>query len=383
MQVLAGRGLGLVGLFQASRVLHTALKYCRRGVPALSGVATAHRGERRQGDRAGPAARLRRGRAGHLGHSQRLGDDDRRARGLHYRRRRHGAASVRHRARASRSSVVARSCCGRRSAPRSRAGWCVPAHAALSTRRWPACWCSPSCRCCASSDSSPGMDTPIATNSLVLGRHLQSAGALSAGSSRRGVRGRAAELRRVQRARVAAANAFSGLGVARGDRVADPAAQLPGGAGDLLGLRQAGRGGVPLSSLLLEEGLVSLLSDARPRRHRLDRMLSRGAVEGPAAPRRHAGANVVLVDGEAPDMSGYARLVAAAGAERARRRGAGRRPRHPDVHQRHDRACPRASCTPISSARCTAADGVGVPDDAGVAGAARPARSSSTARSSP
>ena len=158
------------------------------------------------------------------------------------------------------------------------------------------------------------MDTPIATNSLVLGRILS-----------RQARYRPDHLavvfedERLTYAEFNAqvnrwANALSGLGVARGDRVATLLPNCLEGLATYWACAKLGAAAVPLSSLLLEEGLVSLLSDARPRvivstasfARLLSKVRPRLAVTPPPA--------IVLVDGEAPDMPAYARLVAATSA---------------------------------------------------------------------
>lgn len=159
------------------------------------------------------------------------------------------------------------------------------------------------------------MDTPIATNSLVLGRILT-----------RQARYRpnhlavAFENQRLSYAEFNAAvnrwtNALSGLGVARGDRVATLLPNCLEGLATYWACAKLGAAAVPLSALLLEEGLVSLLSDASPRV-----IVSTVAFAGMLAKvRPRLGYTptpvVVLVDGEAPDMPGYARLVAAASAD--------------------------------------------------------------------
>ena len=158
------------------------------------------------------------------------------------------------------------------------------------------------------------MDTPIATNSLVLGRILS-----------RQARYRPDHLavvfenERLTYAEFNAlvnrwANALSSLDVVRGDRVATILPNSMEGLATYWACAKLGAAVVPLSSLLLEDGLVSLLNDAGPRvivsteaframllkvQHRL--------VYAPAP-------LMVLIDAETPDMPDYAALVAAASA---------------------------------------------------------------------
>src|SRR3982751_4014686 len=159
------------------------------------------------------------------------------------------------------------------------------------------------------------MDTPIATNSLVLGRILC-----------RHARYRphhpavAFEDQRLSYAEFNTvvnrwANALTGLGVARGDRVATLLPNCLEGLATYWACAKLGAAAVPLSSLLLEEGLVSLLCDAKPRV--IVSTMAFAAVLSKIRPRLAVTPTptVVLVDGEAPDMPGYAALVAAAGTE--------------------------------------------------------------------
>lgn len=158
------------------------------------------------------------------------------------------------------------------------------------------------------------METPIATNSLVLGRILS-----------RHARYRPNHLAVVfgaTRLTYAAfddlvnrwANALAGLGVVRGDRVATILANSLEGLATYWACAKLGAGAVPLSSLLLEEGLVSLLADARPRvilsSSAFSAILSKVLPRLDYAPRP----SVVLIDGESEGMSSFAALVAAADA---------------------------------------------------------------------
>ena len=156
------------------------------------------------------------------------------------------------------------------------------------------------------------MDTPIATNSLVLGRILS-----------RQARYRPdhpAVVFEDERLSYAAfnavvnrwANALSGLGIGRGDRVATVLPNCLEGLATYWACAKLGAAAVPLSSLLLEEGLVSLLSDARPKL--IVSTAAFAAMLAAVRPRLAFAPAIVLVDGEAPDMPGYARLVAAASA---------------------------------------------------------------------
>src|SRR6185436_16258717 len=61
------------------------------------------------------------------------------------------------------------------------------------------------------------------------------------------------------------ANALGGLGVGRGDRVATLLPNCLEALATFWACAKTGAAAVPLSALLLEEGLASLLADARPR----------------------------------------------------------------------------------------------------------------------
>ena len=61
------------------------------------------------------------------------------------------------------------------------------------------------------------------------------------------------------------ANALGGLGVVRGDRVATILPNSVEGLATFWACAKLGAAVVPLSPLLLEDGLVSLLNDAGPR----------------------------------------------------------------------------------------------------------------------
>jgi long-chain acyl-CoA synthetase len=158
------------------------------------------------------------------------------------------------------------------------------------------------------------MDTPIATNSLVLGRILSRHAryrpnhlAVVFGGTRLSYDEFNAEVNRW-------ANSLAGLGVTRGAGVAT---LLPN-ALELLATYWAcaklGAAAVPLSPLLLEEGLVSLLGDAGPRvivstrdfAAVLAKVRSRLAYKPPPA--------VVLIDGETPEFPSYDDLTTAASA---------------------------------------------------------------------
>ena len=156
------------------------------------------------------------------------------------------------------------------------------------------------------------MDTPIAINSLVLGRLLS-----------RQARYRpdhlavAFEDERLSYAELNArvnrwAHALNGLGVARGDRVATLLPNCLEGLATYWACAKLGAAAVPLSSLLLEEGLVSLLCDARPRV--IVSTVAFAPMLAAVRPRLAftPAPTIVLVDADAPDMPGYAGLTAAA-----------------------------------------------------------------------
>lgn len=156
------------------------------------------------------------------------------------------------------------------------------------------------------------MRTPIATNSLALGRiltrHAQYRAKETAvvfGDSRLSYSGFNSYVNRW-------ANVLQSLGVERGDRVATV---LPNSL-ELLATywscAKLGAAAVPLSPLLLEDGLVSLFSDAQPRivitsealRPPVERAV--GRLSYMSAPR------CVLIDGTSPGVDGSKALIAGA-----------------------------------------------------------------------
>ena len=156
------------------------------------------------------------------------------------------------------------------------------------------------------------MDTPIATNSLVLGRILTRQARYRANHPAvtfEDERLSYAEFnQRVNRW----ANALTGLGVGRGDRVATLLPNCLEALATYWACAKLGAAAVPLSALLLEDGLVSLLSDARPRV--IVSIVAFADMLAKVRPRLGFAPAIVMVDGEAADMPGYAALVTAAGA---------------------------------------------------------------------
>lgn len=156
------------------------------------------------------------------------------------------------------------------------------------------------------------MDTPIATNSLVvsriLARHARYRPNHPCVAFENERLSYAAFNEQVNRW----ANALTGLGVARGDRVATVLPNCLEALTTTWACAKLGAAIVPLSALLLEEGLVSLLTDARPRV-----ILSTtgfAGLLGKVRPRLGFPTTIVLIDGERTDMPGYGRLIAEAGA---------------------------------------------------------------------
>jgi acyl-CoA synthetase (AMP-forming)/AMP-acid ligase II len=156
------------------------------------------------------------------------------------------------------------------------------------------------------------MDTPIATNSLALGRLLArharyrpSHPAVVIGNQRLTYLQFNAFVNRW-------ANALAALGVGRGDRVATI---LPNSI-ELLATYWAcaklGATVVPLSPLLLAAGFLSLLNDAKPRVILSTKTLCGVLDEVRPQLAYQAAVTWVLIDGEVPEYSSYASLCAAA-----------------------------------------------------------------------
>ena len=156
------------------------------------------------------------------------------------------------------------------------------------------------------------MDTPIATNSLALGRLLArharyrpSHPAVVIGNQRLTYLQFNAFVNRW-------ANALAVLGVGRGDRVATI---LPNSI-ELLATYWAcaklGAAVVPLSPLLLAAGFLSLLNDAKPRVILSTKTLCGVLDEVRPQLAYQAAVTWVLIDGEVPEYSSYASLCAAA-----------------------------------------------------------------------
>jgi acyl-coenzyme A synthetase/AMP-(fatty) acid ligase len=156
------------------------------------------------------------------------------------------------------------------------------------------------------------MDTPIATNSLALGRLLTrharyrpSHTAVVIGNER---------FTHLQFNDLVNrwANALAALGVSRGDRVATI---LPNSL-ELLATYWAcaklGAATVPLSPLLLAAGFLSLLNDAKPRVILSTKTLCGILDEVRPQLAYRPAATWVVIDGEVPEYSNYASLCAAA-----------------------------------------------------------------------
>ena len=160
------------------------------------------------------------------------------------------------------------------------------------------------------------MDTPIATNALVLGRLLErharyrpQHGAIVVGAG--------ADAQRLSYAEFDAhvnrwANALAALGVARGEKVATILPNSLELIATYWACAKLGAAAVPLSPLLLAPGFVSLLDDAKPRvivsaasfRSVLDEVRPRLAIAPAPA--------FVLTDDTGGGYSNYAALCAAA-----------------------------------------------------------------------
>ena len=156
------------------------------------------------------------------------------------------------------------------------------------------------------------MDTPIATNSLALGRLLTrharyrpSHTAVVIGNERLTYLQFNDSVNRW-------ANALAALGVGRGDHVATILSNSLELLATYWACAKLGAVAVPLSPLLLAAGFISLLNDAKPRvilsTKRLWGILDQ--VRPQLAYR--AAVTWVLIDGEVPEYSSYASLCAAA-----------------------------------------------------------------------
>ena len=168
------------------------------------------------------------------------------------------------------------------------------------------------------------MDTPIATDALVLGRLLERHARYRPGHPAVVV-GEHANAERLSYAEFDAhvnrwVNALAALGVARGDRVATILPNSLELIATYWACAKLGAAAVPLSPLLLAPGLVSLLDDAKPRavlsagsfRPLLDEVRSRLAF-APAPV-------FVLTDEACTGYANYAALCAAASAARPQAR---------------------------------------------------------------
>jgi len=163
------------------------------------------------------------------------------------------------------------------------------------------------------------MDTPIATNALVLGslpaRHaryrperLAVVAPGAAGEVRLSWRAFDAYVNRL-------ANALAALGVTRGERVATVLANSLPLLAAYWACAKLGAVAVPLSPLLNAPGLASLLADAAPRVVLADGQ--RAGALGDARAATGSGAQWVLADGTPPDATwhGLDALLAAASAD--------------------------------------------------------------------
>ncbi|MFO1086682.1 MAG: AMP-binding protein [Reyranellaceae bacterium] len=154
------------------------------------------------------------------------------------------------------------------------------------------------------------METPIATNSLVLGRILSRHARYRGGHPAVAFGDRRLSYREFDRLVNRWANALASLGVVRGERVATILPNTVEGLVTYWACAKLGAAAVPLSPLLLEDGLVSLLADARPRV-----VLSNAAFAATLSRVRDRLAEapvVVSIDAESGDAAGFAALVAAA-----------------------------------------------------------------------
>ena len=162
------------------------------------------------------------------------------------------------------------------------------------------------------------MDTPIATDSLVLGsvlaRHARYRPAHTAV-----IVGHGADAIRLSYAEFDAAvnrwaNALTALGVVRGDRVATLLPNCLELLATYWACAKLGAAAVPLSPLLLPPGIASLLNDAKPR------VVICGGALRPALEQARPqlawspAPAMVLCDGEAPGFNSFRALTAAASA---------------------------------------------------------------------
>ncbi|HXX85608.1 MAG TPA: AMP-binding protein [Casimicrobiaceae bacterium] len=160
------------------------------------------------------------------------------------------------------------------------------------------------------------MDTPIATNALVLGRLLERH-ARYRPRHPAVVVGDGAEASRLTYAEFNAcvnrwANALAALGVVRGERVATILPNSLELLANYWACAKLGAAAVPLSPLLLTAGLVSLLDDARPRVVLSDSAF-RSALDQ-VRPQLGFAPSCVLIDGRGKDYARYAELCDAASA---------------------------------------------------------------------
>ena len=159
------------------------------------------------------------------------------------------------------------------------------------------------------------METPIATNSLALGRLLTRNARYRPSRTAVVIDDERLSHRQFNDVVNRWANALAGLGVGRGDRVATI---LPNSL-ELLATYWAcakiGAAAVPLSSLLMPAGLASLLNDAKPRVVVSTKTLCGLIDQLQPMLAQHSVVSWILIDGEAAGYSSYATLCAMASAD--------------------------------------------------------------------
>jgi acyl-CoA synthetase (AMP-forming)/AMP-acid ligase II len=156
------------------------------------------------------------------------------------------------------------------------------------------------------------METPIATNSLALGRLLTRHARYRPSHIAVVIGGERLSYRQFNDLVNRWANALAALGVGRGDRVATILPNSPELLSTYWACAKLGAAAVPLSPLLLAAGLVSLLNDAKPRVILSTKALCSVLDHVQPQLAYQSGAAWVLIDGDAPGYSGYASLCAMA-----------------------------------------------------------------------
>jgi acyl-CoA synthetase (AMP-forming)/AMP-acid ligase II len=156
------------------------------------------------------------------------------------------------------------------------------------------------------------METPIATNSLALGRLLTRHARYRPSHTAVVIGGERLSYRQFNNVVNRWANALAGLGVGRGDRVATV---LPNSLELLVtywACAKIGAATVPLSPLLLATGCISLLNDAKPRVILSTKTLSSVLDQARSQLSYQTPVTWVLIDDEVPGYSSYASLCEAA-----------------------------------------------------------------------